>query len=258
MKHTFMLCALLISLQPIKADLAPICLGTNQFSPSLLDKLHQFAQVAYSTLPTLYNSFEIAALCIQNTIEGDFVECGVASGAQVAAMAYANQTLQGNRKMLLFDSFEGIPLAGPNDDQQPGIGAISHNTAVDDLNQLLITSGVSACSLETVVRNMSSWGIDQSNFVYHKGWFQHVLPVVANSIEKIAVLRLDGDLYESTKVCLEYLYSKVVKGGFVIIDDYGSLTGCRRAVHEYLEHHDLHPQIIPIEGGQGPVYWQVD
>ena len=77
------------------------------------------------------------------------------------------------------------------------------------------------------------------------------------TIKSISILRLDGDLYESTKVCLEYLYPKVTKGGFVIIDDYENLDGCRKAVHEYLEKHNLHPTIKKVKDGKGPIYWQV-
>lgn len=70
---------------------------------------------------------------------------------------------------------------------------------------------------------------------YHKGWFQNTLPLKSNAIKEIAILRIDGDWYASTKVCLEYLYDKVVPGGFVIIDDYGTYEGCRKAVHEFLD-----------------------
>lgn len=69
---------------------------------------------------------------------------------------------------------------------------------------------------------------------YHVGWFQETLPVVGESIGPIAILRLDGDWYASTKVCLEYLFDEVVPGGIVIIDDYGAYEGCRRAVDEFL------------------------
>jgi O-methyltransferase len=234
-----------------------ITIGRNQFPPLIYNTLNTFASRAYSTRPTLYNSFEIAAFCIQNDIEGDFVECGVAGGAQVAAMAFASQCLKASREIHLFDSFQGIPLAGPNDDSQPGIGKITHNTNVANVNDLLVTSGVSSCSVAGVQANMRQWGIDQTHLKYHAGWFQYTLPKVASSIEKIAFLRLDGDLYESTKVCLEYLYPKMTSGGFVVIDDY-CLTGCRKAVHEYIEKHNLQVTLLPVVNGGGPVFWIVE
>ena len=103
-------------------------------STDVSTKLNQFRSKAYSSLETLYNTYEISCECIENNIPGDFVECGVAAGSQIAAMAYACQNCHVNRPIHLFDSFEGIPLAGPDDDAQPGIGRIPHNTNVADLN----------------------------------------------------------------------------------------------------------------------------
>jgi len=220
-------------------------------------RLDVFAQRAYSTLPTIYNTYELAAQAIKNGIPGDFVECGVAAGSQVAAMAFACQNLNIIKTIHLFDSFEGIPLASGNDTEQPGIGKIQHNTNVANLNELLISSNVTVCSLEQVQRNMREWEIDSKLLRYHKGWFQYTLPVVASEIKQISFLRLDGDLYESTKVCLEYLYPKVVPGGYVVIDDF-ALAGCRKAVLEYLTTHDLKVDMIEVVGGQGPIYWQVE
>jgi hypothetical protein len=73
------------------------------------------------------------------------------------------------------------------------------------------------------------------NVYYYEGWFQETLPVCKDQIEKIAILRLDADWYASTKICLEFLYDKVVPGGFVIIDDYGTYEGCKKAVDEFRE-----------------------
>jgi hypothetical protein len=78
-------------------------------------------------------------------------------------------------------------------------------------------------------------GYDRNYLHYHKGWFQDTLPADAPGIGEIALLRLDGDWYASTKVCLEHLYDKVVKGGFVVVDDYGAYEGCRKAVDEFMQ-----------------------
>jgi hypothetical protein len=69
---------------------------------------------------------------------------------------------------------------------------------------------------------------------YHAGWFQETVQRDAPDIGPIAVLRLDGDWYESTKICLEYLYPHVARHGVVVIDDYAFYEGCRRAVDEFL------------------------
>ena len=91
-----------------------------------------------------------------------------------------------------------------------------------------------------VQRNMQNWGIPDDLLVYHPGWFADTLP--GCEIGPIALLRLDADLYSSTKTCLQYLYSKVSKGGWVIVDDF-PLSGCRRALHE-------------VVGRPQPIYFQ--
>lgn len=212
-------------------------------------KLSIFGKRALSTLFTVYNSFELAEHCILDNIGGDFVECGVFAGTQVAAMAYACQKYNYTKKIHLFDSFEGIPQAGIYDDKTItdciGIGAGE-----------LKTTNVSSCSLDQVRHHMVEWAINLELLEFHKGWFQDTVPQIIKDINTIAILRLDGDLYESTKICLEYLHPLVVSGGYVIIDDY-ALTGCRKAVEEYHSKVGLNPKIISIEGGLGPVYYKV-
>jgi len=247
-KLCFLIIFFLLQTQILSHPNSPIDAIDNQ-------ALASFAAKAYSRFSTICNTFNLATDCVINNIEGDFVECGVAAGAQIAAMAYACHRLDSSKNLHLFDSFEGIPLAGPQDDSQPGIGAITHNVHVENLDELLVTSGVSAWSQQVVENNMREWNINPSHLVYHKGWFQHILPLLTG-LDKICLLRLDGDLYESTKVCLEYLYPKVSSGGYVIIDDY-ALAGCKKAVDEYLENYNIKVTIQEVENGGGPVYWLV-
>ena len=68
----------------------------------------------------------------------------------------------------------------------------------------------------------------------HQGWFQDTVPRDAAAVGPIALLRLDGDWYDSTKVCLEGLYPSVVKYGSIVVDDYGHFEGCRKAVDEFV------------------------
>ena len=75
------------------------------------------------------------------------------------------------------------------------------------------------------------------NIYSYKGWFEDTVPAFADYCEDISILRLDGDLYNSTYVCLKYLYPKVIKGGLVIIDDW-ALPGCRSAVDDYFVNGD--------------------
>ncbi len=199
--------------------------------------------------PTLVNTRDLCERAISEDVRGDFVECGVFAGAQCAIMArVASRDKKHVRLVHLFDSFEGIPHAGPEDDETI--------TACVGKNQdgALVSSDVSVASVEQVRSNMSEWGIDSSLLRYHVGWFQETVPMLASTLAArgIAVLRLDGDLYESTLVCLKHLYPLVSAGGFVIIDDY-ALTGCRKACGCYFGH-GFEP--IAIEGGGGPVWFR--
>jgi len=174
------------------------------------------------------------------------MECGIGKGSQLGAMALAT-----SKKLWAVDSFQGIPLAGKKDTQQPGIGEITHDVNVPEA-ELLVTSGAAAYSVDTVKTHMKEWGFEQKNVQYVKGWFEHTVKDI--KVEKLALLRLDGDLYSSTIVCLEHLYPKLVKGGYLIIDDF-ALTGCFRACQEYLGE-DIKERVTVIEGGLGPVYIQ--
>lgn len=140
-------------------------------------------------------------------------------------------------------------MAGKHDDQQPGIGKATHDVHAP-VKKRLVSSGVTVHSMQNVFENFEKQEIGASMIRFVEGWFQDTLPKVDTG--HIALLRLDGDLYESTLVCLEYLYPKVSPGGIVIIDDY-ALPGCRKAVHDYFN--DDLPHIIQVEGGEGVVYF---
>ena len=204
--------------------------------------LRGVAQSAFSNVNTLRASYLMARDVVARDIPGDFVECGVAAGANAAMLG---RTLQEtgptyrNRKLHLFDTFSGVPAPSAEDTEWIAAG---HPV------------GTSACSLERVADNMRQWGIPSSLLSYNPGLFSVTVPMAVRPrlgyrypmLDRIALLRLDGDLYESTRVCLEHLYPLVSPGGWVIIDDYG-LDGCRKAVQEYM---------LSKGGGFCPTYWQ--
>jgi O-methyltransferase len=169
----------------------------------------------YSTWQTIELSYQFAKQMVDENIEGCFVECGVAAGNNLAAMCLAG------RKGIGFDSFEGIPWAGEHDDIQPGMDSKTENTG-------LSSSRISSHSLDDVQANTKLWGI--TNYELVKGWFQDTIPEYETG--PISVLRLDGDLYESTLVPLLYLYPKLSIGGILIIDDW-NLSGCQKAFFDY-------------------------
>jgi len=195
--------------------------------------------MSYSTRATVIQTYDLAKQA--SGIYGCFVECGVGAGAQLMAMALANR----NKDIIGFDSFEGIPLSGPHDDQQPGIGKPEHDVNLP-ISERLVSSNVTSHSIENIKQNFVQAGIGMANVKLIRGWFQNTLPKFKNT--PIALLRLDGDLYESTLCCLEHLYPMVTVGGIVIIDDY-ALPGCRKAVYDYFGEN------MPEMVGEGVVYF---
>jgi hypothetical protein len=209
------------------------------------------AQQALCNRPTLDNTWDLTADVIARNVPGDLVETGVFAGAQPAVMARVCDVTRSTKRVHLFDSFVGIPMAGEHD------GNFTDCVGVPPPGKIgaLETTGVSACSLAGVQANMRRWGIDPTRLRYYEGWFQNTVPPAAGKIGPIALLRLDGDLYESTRVCLENLYPLLSPGGYCIIDDY-ALTGCRRAVDEYLATIGEIPTVIAVDGGAGVSYWR--
>ena len=127
-----------------------------------------------------------------------------------------------------------IPLPCNQDDQMPGLKYLTKEES-DALpnagEQVLISSGATVITLESFMKNISVLP-NKDNIVVHKGWFEETLP--NNTIDSVSILRLDGDLYNSTLVCLKHLFKKVIKGGVVIIDDW-QLAGCQRACNDYFK-----------------------
>lgn len=176
-----------------------------------------------------------------NEIEGDFVECGVWRGGACIFMAGYIKThgLEG-RRVFVADSFEGMPK--PSCDQDIGIRL--EKEIYPEL----------AVSLEVVKQNFETYGLVGENITFLRGWFRDSLPDAP--IEKIAVLRLDGVLYESTMDSLLALYDKVETGGVVIVNDYGVIPACRKAVEDFFEQRGETVPDLRKAGGSG-VYWQI-
>lgn len=199
-----------------------------------------FRRVSMSMLgeyETLIATFELAKSLISRGVPGDFVEAGVYAGAEIAVMAKAIMVSGATgRRVHLFDSFQGIPQPGPRDIEFLKAGT---------------QAGGASHSMADTQRNMRAWGIPGELLVYHPGWFADTMP--NNDLGPIALLRLDGDLYESTMPCLRHLYHKVSVGGWVIVDDY-PLQGCRKAMLEFFTeppYFQAFEKLIPQ-----PIYFQ--
>ena len=153
---------------------------------------------------------------VENQIPGDIVECGTALGGSAALMALTLHQLAARRTLWVFDTFEGLPAPTP-DDPDFEVANLYAGSCIGTLEE------VQSLFVQLQVR-------DQVQFV--KGLFQDTLPTV--DISQIALLHIDGDWYESVKVCLDNLYDKVAPGGFIQFDDYGYWKGARKAVDEFL------------------------
>jgi hypothetical protein len=215
-----------------------------------------YYDIAYSTRATVNNTKYYTQDVVERKIPGAFVECGVGAGSQLGAM---QNVLGLSRWIYGFDSFEGIPIASKDDDSQPGIGPIV-NTNYSDPSELLKSSGITVHSEPDVRENLNRWAENNNstNIILVKGWFQNTLKMYRRVFEKlggIALLRLDGDLYESTKVCLEELFPYLNEGGILIVDDW-LLNGCKKACEQYFTRHSV-CRISPPHGSEedGPAYF---
>lgn len=166
-------------------------------------------------------------------VAGDLVETGVWRGGAVILMrailkAYGIM----DRRVWAADSFQGLPY--PDSGRYP-----------EDAGDLHHGYDFLAVSLEEVQENFRRYGLLDDRVRFLKGWFRDTLPTAP--IGRIAVLRLDGDMYESTWEALTTLYPKVSVGGYVIIDDYNAGRGCRAAVADYRRREGITDEIARID-----------
>jgi O-methyltransferase len=205
-------------------------------------KLHAVQLVQPYTMvgfERLMNAYDMVKRAEAKRLPGAIVECGVYKGGSAAVMTMAASP---QRKVWLFDSFEGLPEPTPED------GAMAVEYAGHRAGGALEPIGQCVGPLDVVKELFfRKLALDPARVAIRQGWFQDTLPAARHEIGPIAVLRLDGDWYDSTRVCLENLYDLVIPGGFVLIDDYGYWEGCRRAVDEFIAARRLAVQLIPVD-----------
>lgn len=183
-------------------------------------------------------------------VPGDFVECGVWMGGSAAVMAATLQRSDegANRKLHLFDSFEGLPAPSEQDGRKAA-QYWSDSATSEHVTAQRCVAGTEAVSFLLHER----LGFPRQRVVIHQGWFEDTLPKLGSDLQSIAVLRLDGDWYESTKTCFDYLYDMVSPGGVVLLDDYFCWEGCRKATDEFRAARDINEPVIRIDSDSG--YW---
>jgi O-methyltransferase len=177
---------------------------------------------------------------IKDRIPGDLIEAGVwRGGATILMRAVLTAYGETDRVVWVADSFEGLPRPDPV--RYPADTGDRHWT----WPQL-------AVSVDEVERNFARYGLLDDQVRFLTGWFRETLPKAP--IERLAVLRVDADMYESTMEALTYLYPKLSPGGFVIIDDYGDVPGCRKAVDQFRAEHAITQEMHKIDATG--VFWR--
>jgi hypothetical protein len=176
---------------------------------------------------------------LEDAVSGDLLEAGVWRGG---ATIYMRGILAAygvtDRRVWVADSFCGLPA--PDADKFPTDAGDAHHT----MKELVV-------SMDEVKANFSRYNLLDNQVCFLPGWFKDTLPKA--SVKRLALLRIDGDMYQSTMETLEAMYHKVSPGGYVIIDDY-ILPAARKAVHDFRNQHDIGEQIQSIDGAG--VYWQ--
>ena len=180
-----------------------------------------FNKFRHFTMIPSYTYISNLELCRNFSLAGGaVVECGTWKGGMIAGIA---QILGKSRNYFLFDSFEGLPDAKEVD------GSAAREWQADKTSPLYFNNCTASFDDANAAMNLA--GIKKPSIV--KGWFNETLP--KSKIEEgIAILRMDGDWYESTMDILNNLFYQVNKGGVIIIDDYYMWDGCSKAVHDFL------------------------
>lgn len=176
---------------------------------------------------------------LADDIAGDLIETGAwRGGATIYMRAILKAYGVTDRTVWVADSFEGLP---------------AHDGRFDaDLGDQHHTKSDLAISLEQVQANFRRYDLLDEQVKFLKGWFSDTLPTAP--IDKLAVLRLDGDMYASTMDALDALYDKVSPGGYVIVDDYGAVPACAKAIHDFMDAHGIKDELVEIDWAS--VYWR--
>lgn len=179
---------------------------------------------------------------LQQGVPGDLIETGVwRGGACIFMRGILKAYGVTDRRVWVADSFAGLPP--PDASKYPA-----------DSKDILYTLPQLAVSLETVKAHFEKYSLLDDQVRFLKGWFKDTLPTAP--IEKLAVARLDGDMYESTMDALTSLYPKLSPGGFLIVDDYGSVPACAQAVTDYRKSNGITETIQKIDSDG--IFWQRD
>jgi len=192
-------------------------------------------------LKRLNNLHYCVETVLADSVPGDLIETGVwRGGATIFMRAVLAAYGVTNRTVWVADSFQGLPE--PNPERYPADTGDKQSTFSYWL----------AISADTVRRNFERYGLLDAQVRFLEGWFADTLP--SAPIDRLAVARLDGDMYGSTWEAITALYPKLSPGGFLIVDDYGAVPGCKRAIEDYRAKEEITDPIEQIDWGG--IYWR--
>lgn len=204
----------------------------------LLCGIGQYKPFTMLNLSRLRNVWDAIDEVVWTDVPGDFIETGVwRGGACIFAKACFGEVSR--RKVFVADSFAGLP---PPDPRYPA--------DAKDLHYLVPELSV---SLEEVRENFKLFNLLDDRVVFLRGWFDQSLPLL-DADQKFCVIRLDGDMYQSTMDALVNLYDKLSPGGFCIIDDFGAIVACQKAVNQFRHDRGIDAQMYNIDGTG--IFWQ--
>jgi O-methyltransferase len=179
--------------------------------------------------------------CIEQVknIEGDIVECGVYRGGGTILIADELRAQHSTKRILAFDSFEGMPDAMDED-------------AMSNGRKVYVAGVLSTTSLDLVRDKVRRFG-HADRVTFYKGYFQDSIPRAIASNDRVSLALIDCDQYAGTKYCLDYLYDKVTPGGMMLLDDYEGpgevdTPGVKRAVSEFLQGKPERGHMVPLGG----------
>jgi O-methyltransferase len=191
-------------------------------------------------LHRLDNIADAIRTVIHEDVPGDFIETGVwRGGASIFARAALEAYGDAVRRVWLADSFRGLPKPDPSYPADAGIN-------LHKFKEL-------AVSVDQVRANFKRYGLLDERVVFLEGWIKDSLPTIDDR-QQFSVVRLDGDLYESTAQSLEHLYPKLSSGGFVLVDDYGDVPACAKAVDEFRETNNIEVPLDRVD--RSGVFWR--
>lgn len=193
-------------------------------------------------LPRMVSNVLATKYILDNTISGDFVECGVWKGGSILLVKMILEEYKSNKNVWLFDTFKGMTEPTEIDRSPRGILAIEkfNRSKNEDHNEWCFSP------VEEVRNNFTKAQVNMNECHFIEGDVFETLPKYKNEISEISFLRLDTDWYESTKIEMEQLYPLLVSRGVLIVDDFGHWEGSRKAVEEYFQKHEQYKPLLNL------------